>query len=494
MAQSSNPASAVTIPLSAEQLQALAPVLPLLAQLADARLAFVHTPPSPMTTAAFEQQLVDLTNQLGLTVMADALNSLEPDKAELLPDELHQHGTRFRRRKQVNWKVSCLFGQFTLRHFYYEPRQSQEPCLHPLADLLGIFAWCTPGLLKKAAQLHSDHSQKVTLTILAEEHQVFWSEERFRNVMAWVAQMLSAQRIETLATRVVGFLEQAHSSTGGHLPVLVAGRDGITMPIVGKSYKEGSVATLTVYDRRGRRLATVYLAQAPEPEQPRMNKELTALLVAVLRRYPERKLRLAYVTDAGYWPQWYYQNVLRKMADPAHAGKRLEWEWVVDYYHASSYVSQLAEGLFGATTQARAWAARMRHVLKENNGVRRVLQSAGHWLRQLGYKMANSQKYHTGWNYLHNYRKWMPYARNKRLGIPLGSGVTEAGCKVIVTQRLKRSGMRWKTDGAQVILDIRTAFVSGVWQLSFEGFSRLFISSIGTSYDPYLNALARNAA
>ena len=52
------------------------------------------------------------------------------------------------------------------------------------------------------------------------------------------------------------------------------------------------------------------------------------------------------------------------------------------------------------------------------------------------------------------------YARQK---LPLGSGVTEAACKTLVSQRLKLSGMRWTKAGAQVILDLRATLLSGTW-------------------------------
>ena len=49
---------------------------------------------------------------------------------------------------------------------------------------------------------------------------------------------------------------------------------------------------------------------------------------------------------------------------------------------------------------------------------------------------------------------YMRYDEYRRLGIPLGSGVTEAGCKTVYTQRLKLSGMRWKKEGARHILQL----------------------------------------
>jgi hypothetical protein len=41
--------------------------------------------------------------------------------------------------------------------------------------------------------------------------------------------------------------------------------------------------------------------------------------------------------------------------------------------------------------------------------------------------------------------------------------VTEAACKTVFTQRLKQSGMTWKLDGGQVIVDLRVIHLSGVW-------------------------------
>ena len=39
--------------------------------------------------------------------------------------------------------------------------------------------------------------------------------------------------------------------------------------------------------------------------------------------------------------------------------------------------------------------------------------------------------------------------------LPIGSGVGEAACKTLVSQRLKRAGMRWRTVGGQAIVPFR---------------------------------------
>ncbi len=57
--------------------------------------------------------------------------------------------------------------------------------------------------------------------------------------------------------------------------------------------------------------------------------------------------------------------------------------------------------------------------------------------------------------YFRRNRRRMAYARLAWLKLPIGSGVTEAACKTLVTQRMKRSGMRWRHAGGQAILTLR---------------------------------------
>ena len=66
-------------------------------------------------------------------------------------------------------------------------------------------------------------------------------------------------------------------------------------------------------------------------------------------------------------------------------------------------------------------------------------------------------------DYLDRYRSHMDYAARRERGDPIGSGVTEAGYRVIFNQRMKQSGMRWKRESGQWIVDLRTACRSGLW-------------------------------
>jgi hypothetical protein len=58
----------------------------------------------------------------------------------------------------------------------------------------------------------------------------------------------------------------------------------------------------------------------------------------------------------------------------------------------------------------------------------------------------------------------MDYAARKQVRLPIGSGVTEAACKTVFAERLKRSGMTWGIEGGQVIVDLRVLVLSGVWE------------------------------
>jgi hypothetical protein len=58
------------------------------------------------------------------------------------------------------------------------------------------------------------------------------------------------------------------------------------------------------------------------------------------------------------------------------------------------------------------------------------------------------------------------YQTFRQAGYFIGSGVVEAGCKTVVGQRLKQSGMLWSRQGASHLLTVRCALLSG-WFADF---------------------------
>lgn len=397
-----------------------------------------------------------------------AYNRLEPDQPQELPHDVTHEAGQYRRlnRKTPNREVATRFGKITLwRHGYrYVERDVAEPTIFPLEVQLGLVHGATPGLACEAARLLAETgaTQGTVLARLKERHGVSWGVKKLRAVTEHVAAAMERFRREHQARQVVAWLHQAHGSKGARRPVLAVGRDGITLQTRPHShYEVASTATLTVYDRRGQRLGTVYLAYAPELGQQTMTDELTALLEEVLRQWEGPLPRLAYLTDAGDCETKYYR-LLKKLRHP-RTGQRLAWQWIVDFYHAAQRLTTMGEALFGAGREASTWATRMRKLLKKPNGPFRVLHAAAAMRGRVAMTAARQKLFQQAYNYLRTRTRHMQYAEFRRRGLPIGSGVTEAACKTVFTQRLKLSGMRWSGPGAQTILHLRVVLLSSLW-------------------------------
>ena len=195
-----------------------------------------------------------------------------------------------------------------------------------------------------------------------------------------------------------------------------------------------------------------------------MTRRLDWILKEYFRRLPSDIPVLRYVTDAGALPQSYFKNTLAKMKHPL-SGEPLLWSWGVDFFHACEYLTKLGDGLLGAdTAEAHRWAEESRTILRhEVDGVSRVIRRAAQQERRHGLK-GKRVDFESGLNYLKKYRTHMDYARRRAAGEPIGSGITEAGCKVIFNQRLKQSGMRWTRDSMQTIINLRAAYRSRIWK------------------------------
>jgi hypothetical protein len=70
--------------------------------------------------------------------------------------------------------------------------------------------------------------------------------------------------------------------------------------------------------------------------------------------------------------------------------------------------------------------------------------------RELGYFLNNAPR--------------MRYHWFRQCGLFVGSGVVEAGCKAVIGQRLKQSGMHWTVNGADAIITLRCAEASSQWE------------------------------
>jgi hypothetical protein len=349
-----------------------------------------------------------------------------------------------------------------MKRWIYQAVQAGESGLCPLEHSLGVVArLATPALADVVGRLSAELTQEQTLAVLQERYGVCWSVGSLRKVTAALAEALTPLTHEAQVGYLLDLLRKAYDSRGKFRPALVVGRDGVMIPMR-PFWEEAATATLSVYDRGGCRLGTVYLGRMPEEGQGTMTEQLTGLILAVLAAWEGPLPRLHYVTDAGHHPQEFFRSVLRKMVHP-RTGERLKWTWAVDYYHACERLTKIAEALFGAGREATAWAEKMRRVLKTKSaGVTRVLQSA-QALRRCHGLYGAKKDFTAAVRYLSKYRDHMNYAAYQRVRLAIGSGVTEAACKTIFGYRFKQSGMRWKKEHGQHVLNLRLILKSNLW-------------------------------
>jgi hypothetical protein len=162
-----------------------------------------------------------------------------------------------------------------------------------------------------------------------------------------------------------------------------------------------------------------------------------------------------------------YQHIRQ----PVMLGDGAAWIWhlagehfpaatqIVDLYHAREHVHELA------TLAARLlrghrddWLAERLAELDAGNIP--ALLAAGRSLKFIGCLATERDK---ALAYFEANAHRMRYEHFRSLGMFVGSGVVEAGCKAVIGQRLKLSGMRWTVRGAAGIATLRCQDASDRW-------------------------------
>lgn len=418
---------------------------------------------TPVSTDKFERRLERNVRELARLIFQQTIRRIESEQRDETVASFQFDGEHYRRNRRTTNSIDTRFGSITFERWFFQNTQRESPGIAPLDVRLGIVAKrMTPALAEVTGRLAADSPQQATLDMLAERFAVRPSVQAYRRVIADLATQVRCVHDDEAIAQLTEWIQQARQSDGKYPVLLQAGRDGVyvqTRPC----WEEASCGTIAVYDRNRKRIGTIYLGQMPESEQPTMTNRLTKVILGVLSEIGNDVPTLRYVTDAGCHPQAYYRDVLSKMKHPL-TGQQLKWTWGVDFFHACEYVSQLAASIFGTGSErANEWAEEQRHKLRhESNAVAKVIASATQQKRRHGLK-GNKKDYTGALNYLKKYRPYMDFFERKKRGEPIGSGITEAGCKVIFNQRLKQSGMRWHCETGQYIVDLRTATRSKIW-------------------------------
>jgi hypothetical protein len=134
---------------------------------------------------------------------------------------------------------------------------------------------------------------------------------------------------------------------------------------------------------------------------------------------------------------------------------------IIDLYHAREHYWKVAKKMFpDDKKKLKTWTTRRRKELDSGN-VEKVIAA----MKRLAPSLAQQQeeiKNQIG--YFEKNKERMRYKKFRQQGLFIGSGVVEAGCKNVIGQRLKQSGMHWTVDGANKIIALRCCLFSNRWE------------------------------
>lgn len=150
-------------------------------------------------------------------------------------------------------------------------------------------------------------------------------------------------------------------------------------------------------------------------------------------------------------------------------GAQWIWAWIdqyypqatqiLDFYHATEYLHKFAEEQFAVRMVREKWVADQRHSLLENE-VDLIIDDI-EAIQPRTKKAEEARK--RVLTYYRNNRKRMKYKTYREQGLMIGSGPVEAAHKTVIQERLKKSGQRWNIDGANAVIQLRTANKSEKW-------------------------------
>ncbi len=340
-----------------------------------------------------------------------------------------------------------LFGLVPLRRNYYYSEE-QEQGRAPLDQALGLMAGYSPGVMRMLCR--------------AAAREPF--EAGASDLKAFAGLEVEGRQIQRVAERLGLVVRHSQEQlpppvhASGSIPILYVAVDGTGVPmvakeLVGRSGKQpdgsartreaklGCVFTQTTVDEEGLPLrdyqSSTYVA----------GFEVAAdFMVRVRREAIRRRMSAAdLVVLLGDGAAWIWEQ-----------GKKcfpLAFQ-ILDLYHALEHLMKLTTKLEAKPKKAkRLWRSWKKQLLTDN--VARVLGQACRRVATMKGEAADLARKEIAY-FEHNQSR-MFYATYRQLGFFYGSGVVEAGCKTVIGQRCKASGMLWSVAGAQNVLDLRCA-------------------------------------
>lgn len=146
---------------------------------------------------------------------------------------------------------------------------------------------------------------------------------------------------------------------------------------------------------------------------------------------------------------------------------------IVDLYHAREHVWKIARAVFGPNTPiGSGWAQEACRLLEEGKIEELVEEIVV--LPPIPPEAGSSRSVpEIERDYFISNAARMRYPAFREQGMQIGSGIVEASCKMVVSTRAKRCGMRWTPAGLDAVLALRIAVLNGTYDAFCQRHSHL---------------------
>ncbi len=383
-----------------------------------------------------EEQIARALNEAGLQATKEALEQFDTDGS---PIEIS--GEKLTSKGRQKKKYQTPYGAEEISRHVYQKSGGGKTYV-PLEIASRMIYRATPLLSKQVSSKYSNLSAGKVQRDLDENH--------FRH--------LSRDYIQNLGQEVGKIIEGEEVKINYNLPeealdaqIVSIGRDGTTTNIKGQGYRETMSGTISFYNEDQERVHTIYLAQAPEYGKATFNARFEREIEAV-KSLLKKDVDYIGLAD-GSADNWTF---LAPHTDVA----------ILDYWHACEYLTLASGAASKSAYERKQWLEQARKKLLEEEGAALdLLKEMKKFKRKRGLSKTAKENLQDAITYFSNQHPKMDYANYTSRDYPVGSGVTEAACKVVVKERCCQSGMRWKITGAQKVLSIRALYHSdGRWE------------------------------
>lgn len=362
----------------------------------------------------------------------------------------------------------CLAGSFEIERTLYVPASGGGKAMCPLELRAGIIEGCwSPLAARVMAQAVAISTPKEASSLFGELGGMQPSTSSLDRLPKGLSEKWEERR-----EAFEGELREEEEIPAEAVAVAVS-LDGVQVPMKDgerakkrsqtdkqpkgpAGYREVGCGTITFYGLEGEALQTIRYGRMPEAKKKTLKLELTAELRSIFASEPG--LELVGISD-GAPDHWEFLEQL-----PEELGiEGLEMRKAVDLFHVLERVKRALDAYHGeATPESKAAFEECRVWLRESNG------GAQRVLRALRYRRGKSRgAIRAGIDreirYIEKRTDLMRYKEFLDDHLPVGSGVVEAACKTLATERLKRSGMSWREPGLQSILTLRSLLQSDRW-------------------------------